>query len=571
MNSRRSTVSNATPPVPSAPIVLTRRRINLIFSALIAGMLVSSLDQTIVSTAMPTIVGDLGGISHMAWVTTSYLLASTLVMPVYGKFGDLWGRRTLFLVAIGLFTAASVGLALAQDFTSFVVWRAVQGLGGGGMMILSQAIIADVVPARERGKYMGPLGAVFGLSAVAGPLIGGYFTDHASLGWRWCFWVNVPVGVAALLIGWFALSLPRKRSTARLDYAGVLTLSAATTSLVFFADFGGQEGWTSALTLGLLAAFVVSVAAFVAVELRAEEPIIPMGLFRNRTFVIATALGAAVGLGMFSAVAFLPTFLQMASGTSAADSGLLMLPMMGGLFLTVIGSGILTARTGRYKVFPVVGVLVVAAAMAWMTTLTGSTSLWTVGAMLFVMGAGLGLVMQIVVLVAQNAVAARDIGAATATNNYFREVGATLGVAVFGTIFTNALSTNLTGALTANVPQAVAAGITGPDSLTPAAVQAAAEPLRSAIVGAYADALAPVFGYLLPAFAIALVLALLLKEIPLSDTAGMVERGEAVYDPALQQVPATPAPRRPQAGTAPEQTRPGGRRGDGEQQRTPAR
>ncbi|MQA34633.1 MDR family MFS transporter [Modestobacter roseus] len=535
-------MSTATPaPAGAPPIVLTRRRINLIFSALVAGMLVSSLDQTIISTAMPTIVGDLGGVSQMAWVTTAYLLASTLVMPVYGKFGDLFGRRTLFLVALGLFTIASVGAALSPSFGAFVFWRGVQGLGGGGMMILSQAIIADIVPARERGKYMGPLGAVFGLSAVAGPLVGGFFTDHPSLGWQWCFWINVPICLAALVVAWFALALPRKRNTEPVDVLGVVTLSTATASLIFFTDLGGSDGWTDPRTLGLMALFVVAAVAFVQVELRAAQPIIPMSLFRSRSFVVATALGAAVGLGMFSAVAFVPTFLQMASGTSAANSGLLMLPMMGGLFITAIGSGIATTRTGRYKVFPVVGVATVAAAMAWMTTLSGQTPVWVVGSQLFVMGLGLGLIMQIVVLVAQNAVSARDIGSATATNNYFREVGATLGVAVFGTIFTSRLAENLGGALAANAQEAAAAGIVSPDTLVPAAVQAAGEPLRSAIVAAYADSLAPVFGYLLPAFAIAFVLALLIKEIPLSDVAGMVARGEAVTDEADLPAPARTA------------------------------
>src|SRR3954470_16623193 len=467
----------APPTDAAAPvIVLTRRRINIIFSALLAGMLMAALDQTIVSTAMPTIVGDLGGVSHMAWMTTAYLLASTLVMPIYGKFGDLWGRRSLFLVAIALFTAASVGAALSTDFTWFVVWRGVQGLGGGGLMILSQAIIADVVPARERGKYLGPLGAIFGLSAVAGPLVGGYLTDHASLGWQWCFWINVPVGVAALVIGWFVLTLPRKRNTEPVDYAGIVTLSAATTSLVFCTDFGGDRGWTDGATLALMAAFAVSVLAFVLVEQRAVQPIIPLDLFRNPTFVVATALGAAIGLGMFSAIAFMPTFLQMASGTSAANSGLLMLPMMGGLFITVIGSGIATTKTGRYKAFPIAGVLIVAAAMVWMTSLSGETSLFTICTMLFVIGLGLGLIMQIVVLVAQNAVPPSDLGSATATNNYFREVGATLGVAVFGTIFTSRLAENLGAALRSNAEQAVAAGITSPDSLVPQAVPAAGEP-----------------------------------------------------------------------------------------------
>jgi EmrB/QacA subfamily drug resistance transporter len=512
----------------NAPIVLTRRRINTIFGALLAGMLMAALDQTIVSTAMPTIVGELGGVSHMAWMTTAYLLATTLVMPIYGKFGDLWGRRTLFLVAIGLFTAASIGAALAPDFTWLVIWRGVQGLGGGGLMILSQAIIADIVPARERAKYMGPIGALFGLSAIAGPLVGGFFTDHDSFGWEWAFWINVPVGIAVLAIGWFALSLPRKRSTTPVDYAGILALSATTTSLIFFTDFGGRDGWASWQALWLLAALVVSTAVFVAVELRAAEPIIPMTLFGNRTFVVATALGMAVGLGMFSAIAFMPTFLQMSSGLSAANSGLLMLPMTVGIILTIQSSATYIARTGRYKLFTVAGVVVIIAAMVWMTTLSGDTSLWTIGGMFFVLGAGLGLIMQNVVLAAQNAVSPDEIGTATSTNNYFREVGATLGVAVFGTLFTSRLAENLGGALAANAGEAVQAGITSPDTLVPSAVQAAGEPLKSAIVDAYANSLAPVFWYLVPILAVALLLALALKEIPLSDMAGMVARGEAV-------------------------------------------
>jgi EmrB/QacA subfamily drug resistance transporter len=447
---------------------------------------------------------------------------------VYGKFGDLWGRRNLFLVAIGLFTAASVGAALAQSFPAFVIWRGVQGLGGGGLMILAQAIIADIVPARERARYMGPIGALFGLSAVAGPLVGGFFTDHASLGWQWCFWINVPVGVAAFVIGWSALTLPRKRSSTPLDLAGILTLSATTTALVLFTDLGGSEGWGSWQALALLAAFAVSAAVFVAVELRAAEPIIPMTLFGNRTFVVATALGAAVGLGMFSAIAFMPTFLQMSSGLSAAGSGLLMTPMVAGIIVTIQSSAAFIARTGRYKVLTSAGVLVILVAMVWMTTLSGGTSLWTVGAMFFLLGAGLGLIMQNVVLAAQNAVAAREIGTATATNNYFREVGATLGVAVFGTLFTTRLADSLGSALAGNGEQAVQAGITSPDTLVPAAVEAAGEPLRSAIVDAYAGALAPVFWYLVPILVVAFLLSLVLREVPLSDVAGMVARGEAV-------------------------------------------
>jgi EmrB/QacA subfamily drug resistance transporter len=517
------------PPVdPSAPlIVLTPRRIKLIFSALLAGMLMASLDQTIVSTSMTTIVGDLGGVSQMAWVTTAYLLATTLVMPVYGKFGDLWGRRNLFLIAIGLFTLASIGAALSPDFTWFVVARGVQGLGGGGLMILSQAIIADVVPARDRAKYMAPIGALFGLSAVVGPLVGGFFTD-SSLGWQWCFWVNVPVGLAAFVIGWVTLTLPRKRSTTPLDYAGIVTLSATTTSLILFTDFGGSDGWGAAKTLWMGAAFAVSVIAFVLVERRAVEPIVPLSLFRNPTFVVATALGLAVGLGMFSAIAFMPTYLQMSSGLSATTSGLLMLPMTAGIIATIQSSAGYIQKTGRYKIFTVAGVAVILAALVWMTSLSGATSLWTVGGMFFVLGAGLGLIMQNVVLAAQNAVPADQIGTATSTNNYFREVGATLGVAIFGTLFTSRLAENLIAAVSTHGQQAVEAGITSPDSLTPSSVQAAGDPLKTAIVDAYANSLAPVFWYLVPILAVALVLALFLKEIPLAEVSGMVARGEAV-------------------------------------------
>jgi MFS family permease len=403
----------------------------------------------------------------------------------------------------------------------------VQGLGGGGLMILSQAIIADVVPARDRAKYMAPIGALFGLSAVVGPLVGGFFTD-SPLGWQWCFWVNVPICLAAFGIGWFALTLPRKRNTTPLDYAGIVALSATTTSLILFTDFGGSDGWGAATTLAMLATFVVSATAFVLVERRAVEPIIPLSLFRNRTFVVATALGLAVGLGMFSAVAFMPTFLQMSSGLGATTSGLLMLPMTAGIITTIQSSAGFIARTGRYKVFTVAGVAVILAALTWLTTLSGDTSLWTVGAMFFVLGAGLGLIMQNVVLAAQNAVPATQIGTATSTNNYFREVGATLGVAIFGTLFTSRLAENLTSAVMSHAQQAVQAGITSPDSLVPSAVKAAGEPLRTAIVDAYANSLAPVFWYLVPILAVALVLAFALKEIPLSEHAGMVARGEAV-------------------------------------------
>jgi len=304
-----------TAPVPvarpaDAPLLLTKRRIWIIFSALLAGMLLSSLDQTIVSTAMPTIVGELGGVSHQVWITTAYILATTIVMPIYGKFGDVLGRRRLLMLAIAIFTLASVGCAFATDFWMFVVFRAIQGLGGGRLMILSQAIIADIVPANERGKYLGPLGAVFGISAVGGPLLGGFLVDH--LTWQWAFYINIPVGIAAFLIAVFALQLPNKKATKPIDWLGVVFLSVATTCLIFFTDFGGSaaHGWgaieTWAWGLGLLA----SAALFVFTESRAADPIMPLAMFRNPVFDNATAIGLALGIGMFAAIGFVPTFLQ---------------------------------------------------------------------------------------------------------------------------------------------------------------------------------------------------------------------------------------------------------------------
>ena len=509
------------------PLLLTQKRIWIIFSALIAGMLLSSLDQTIVSTAMPTIVGELGGVEHQTWITTAYLLATTIVMPIYGKFGDVLGRRNLFLFAIALFTLASVGCAFATGFWGFVVFRAIQGLGGGGLMILSQAVIADIVPANERGKYLGPIGAIFGLSAVAGPLLGGFFVDH--LTWQWAFYINIPIGIIAFLVAFFALTLPSKKATKRIDIAGVVFLSIATTCLIFFTDFGGRDdyGWTDGTTLAFGAGMLAAALIFVMVERRVEDPIIPLSLFKNPIFVNATAIGFTLGMGMFAALAFLPTFLQMSTGTSAAVSGLLMLPMMVGLMGTSIYSGLAITKTGQYKKYPIMGAVLVLAAMLWMTTLSADTPVWTICAQLLVFGAGLGFIMQVVVLVVQNSVPVDQIGTATSSNNYFREVGAALGVAIFGAMFTSRLTEKVSETFTAAGLDAGAAG-QATATLQPSVLKTLPEPLQNGIVNAYADSLAPVFWYLVPFLIIALVLALFLKQIPLSDVAGMIARGEAV-------------------------------------------
>jgi len=522
-------MATATAPAPDKPlIVLTPRTVWLIFGALMASMFLSSLDQSIVGTAMPTIVGELNGVEHQGWVVTAYILAIAVVMPLYGKFGDLWGRRWPFLVAIGLFTVASAGAGFAQSFGELVAFRAIQGLGGGGLIILSQAIIADIVPANERGKYMGPMGALFGISAVVGPLLGGLFTDHAD--WRWCFWINVPIGLAAFIVSWFTLKLPSHRSGRRLDVAGIVFLVLGTSGLVLTTSWDSWTGnrgydWSDPGLLGLVVGTLASILLFILVELRASEPILPLRLFRNPTFTIATAIGLILGMGMFSALAFLPTFLQMSTGAGVTESGFLMLPMMVGVMATAIGSGVAITRTGRYKLYPVVGLVITAAGVAWLTQITGDMSMWLFGAMIVVLGAGMGLVMQTIVLAVQNAVDPHEIGTATSANNFFREIGAAVGTALFSTLFT----TRLTERLTPLFPEGPGGGdAAGAQNLTPAVVQTFPAQLKTGVIDAYTNALAPSFWYLVPLILIGFALSLFMREVKLSSVAGMVARGEAV-------------------------------------------
>jgi EmrB/QacA subfamily drug resistance transporter len=519
-------------------VVLTQRTIWLIFGALMASMFMSSLDQSILGTAMPTIVGELDGVEHQGWLMTAYILAIAIVMPLYGKFGDLWGRRYPFLFAIGVFTIASVGAGMADSFGALVAWRGVQGLGGGGLMILSQAIIADIVPARERGKYMGPMGALFGISAVVGPLLGGLFTDH--LTWRWAFWINVPIGIAAFAVAWFTLRLPSHRSGRKIDVAGIVLMVVATSGLILatsWESFSGGAGydWSDLRLVALVLVTVAAAVAFVGVERRAEEPLLPLHLFRNPTFAIATLVGLVIGMGMFAALTFLPTFLQMATGAGVTESGFLMLPMMVGVMATSIASGIAITKTGRYRIYPIAGMAVATLGLAWMTTLTGGVSMLVFSAMIFVLGAGLGLVMQTIVIAVQNSVDPKELGTATSSNNFFREIGAAVGVALFSTIFTGRLADRLAEVF-AGVPGAGSGADTG-SSLTPAAVAALPEPVRTGVVDAFADALAPAFWYLVPLLAIGFVLTLFLKEVTLSDVAGMVARGEAVAAPRAGTTP----------------------------------
>ncbi|MDQ2623853.1 MAG: MFS transporter, partial [Actinomycetota bacterium] len=517
------------------PVVLTKRTVWVIFGALLTSMFMSSLYQSVLGTAMPTIVGELDGVAHQGWVMTIYILAVAIVMPIYGKAGDMWGRRWPFLIAISLFTLASVGGALATSFPMLVLWRGVQGLGGGGLMILSQAIIADVVSAKDRGKFMGPMGAVFGISAVVGPLLGGWFTE--SLTWRWAFWFVVPLGVATFVVAWFALRLPSHGSGKRIDVAGTVLMIIATSGLVLatsWQSWSGNTGydWGNPVLLGLVLATIVAAVAFVLVEQRAAEPLLPLHLFKNPTFTIATVVGLVIGGGMFAALSFLPTFLQMATGAGVTESGFLMLPMMAGVMLTSIGSGLLIARTGRYKAFPVVGMAIVTLGLVALTQITGGMSMVLFGVMIFVLGAGLGLVMQTIVLAVQNSVDPHEIGTATSANNFFREIGAAVGIALFSTIFTTRLTDNLAPVF-ANAPEGTGAGV---GSLTPQIVHALPEPMQTQVIDAFAGSLAPAFWYLVPIIAAGFVLTLFLREVKLSETAGLVARGEAVAAPDVEHV-----------------------------------
>lgn len=490
------------------------RSILLVFAGLIMAMLLASLDQTIFSTALPTIVGELDGVNKMLWVITIYILASTIMLPIYGKMGDILGRKSLFLAAITLFIIGSVVGGFAQNMEWLIAGRGIQGLGGGGLMVLSQAIIADVVPARERGKYMGVMGGVFALSSVAGPLLGGWFTE--AITWRWCLWMNIPLGIAALVSAIFFLHLPPvEKKRPKIDVSGMFLLAITSTALVLFTTWGGTTyGWTSGIILTLIAVTVAAGAVFVLVELRAEAPIMSMKLFKQKSFVITTFAGLITGVAMFGALAYLPTFLQMVTGANATQAGLLMIPMMGGVLLTSIGSGALVSKTGRYKWYPVVGTFIVAGALALLSTMNADLPVWIICCYLALMGIGLGLSMQILVLIVQNTFPLAQVGMATASNNYFRQIGASIGTAVVGSLFVSNLGTMLAERLPAT------GGIGGgsANSLTPDAVRALPEAIRHIIVGAYSDALTPVFLYMVPFVILAAVVLIFLKEKPLATT-----------------------------------------------------
>jgi EmrB/QacA subfamily drug resistance transporter len=406
--------------------------------ALLLGMLLAALDQTIVSTALPTIVSDLGGLEHLSWVVTAYLLASTAATPLWGKLGDQYGRKRLFQIAIVIFLVGSALCGMAQDMAQLIAFRAVQGLGGGGLMVLSMAIVGDIVPPRERGRYQGLFGAVFGASSVLGPLLGGVFTEHLS--WRWVFYVNLPVGVVALVVIAGVLRIPHKSTRHVIDYLGTFLIASVATCLVLVASLGATTwGWASVQTVGLALLGVVLAVAFVAVERAAAEPVLPLKLFRVRTFVLSAVISFIVGFAMFGAMTYLPTFLQVVQGVSPTMSGVHMLPMVFGMLLASTASGQIVSRTGRWKVFPIAGTGVTVLGLLLLHQLDMGSSTGAMSVYFFVFGLGLGLVMQVLVLIVQNAVSYEDLGVATSGATFFRSIGASFGVAIFGTVFAGRL------------------------------------------------------------------------------------------------------------------------------------
>jgi EmrB/QacA subfamily drug resistance transporter len=500
--------------------------------ALLLGLLLAALDQTIVSTALPTIVSDLGGLEHLSWVVTAYLLASTAATPLWGKLGDQYGRKRLFQTAIVIFLVGSALCGMARNMGELIGFRALQGLGGGGLMVLSMAIVGDIVPPRERGRYQGLFGAVFGATSVLGPLLGGLFTQHLS--WRWVFYVNLPVGVVALAVIATALRIPRRSAHHVIDYLGTLLIASVATCLVLVASLGGTTwAWGSAQIIGLAVLGVLLAVAFVAVERRAAEPVLPPKLFGIRTFTLAAVISFIVGFAMFGAMTYLPTFLQVVHGISPTLSGVHMLPMVVGLLLSSTISGQIVSRTGRWKVFPVTGTAVTTIGLLLLHRLDEHSPTAEMSACFFVFGLGLGLVMQVLVLIVQNAVSYEDLGVATSGATFFRSIGASFGVAIFGTVFASRLGDKLAAAFRGvGLPPGVSADALKSD---PRGIAALPPALRPAALHAYASAITDVFLYAAPVALLGFLLAWFLKEDRL--------RGSVTAPDASETIPPNPVER----------------------------
>ena len=488
---------------------LTHRQIMVIFSGLMLGMFLAALDQTIVATALPTIVGDLGGLGHLSWVVTAYLLAATVSTPIWGKLGDLLGRKRMYQLAIVVFLVGSVLSGLSTSMAQLIAFRFVQGLGGGALIVLAQAIIADVVSPRERGRYQGYFGAMFATSSVLGPLLGGFFTD--TLSWRWIFYINIPLGLLALVVTSAVLPAGVRRAEVVIDYLGASLLTGAITAIVLMTTWGGSEyAWSSPVILGLGATALALVGAFVSVERRAREPIMPLRLFRGPVFSVSTGVSFVIGVAMFGCISFLPLFLQVASGASATNSGLLLVPLMIGMLGASVFAGQIVTRTGRYRVLPIVGTAIAAVGLFLLSTMDAATPRLESGLYMTLLGIGLGLSMQVLVLATQNSVRVSDLGVATSSVNFFRSVGGSVGVALFGALFNSRLASGLAGG--------AAGAVDG--TITPQAIAALPAAQKAAFVDVFAGALTDVFLVAVPVMLVAFGLTWLLREIPLRSASG---------------------------------------------------
>ncbi len=512
----RLMTQRTTPDTTVVEKTLDHRSIMFVFVGLMLAMFASSLDQTIVSTALPTIVGELDGVNHMLWITTAYSLAATVMMPIYGKLGDLIGRKSLFIGALVIFIGGSVVCALGQSMTALIVGRAIQGLGGGGLMILSQAIIADIIPSRDRGRYMGVIGAVFGVSAVVGPLLGGFFTD--GIGWRYAFWMNIPLAAIAIIAAVFFLPKPHRTvEHPRFDFAGTALLAIAASSLILLTSWGGtQYDWNSPVIIGMGVTCVVAAIAFVLVERRVVEPLIPLSLFKNRNFNLVTVAGLIIMVGMMGCISYMPTYMQIIKDLGATASGYAMIPMMVGVLGTSISSGVLASKTGRYKWMPIASCLVIALSLILMSTLTVGTSFVVLEVFIFVLGFGIGLGQQILVLIVQNEFPSSIVGTATAANNFFRQLGGTLGMSLVGALFTSRLTDQLATQFS-SLGGVDSLGVAA-NAITPALVRTLPDQISNAIAVAYNAALTPVFSYIAPLKLVGAVLLLFVRETPLATT-----------------------------------------------------
>jgi EmrB/QacA subfamily drug resistance transporter len=508
-------MADDTYPTAAAAGAIGNQPVRLIFAALMLVMLLASLDQTIVSTALPTIVGEFGGLAHLSWIVTAYLLATTVVTPVYGKLGDLFGRKIVLQSAILVFLLGSVLCGLSRSMTQLIVFRALQGLGGGGLIVTVMAVVGDLITPRERGRYQGIFGGVFGLSTILGPLIGGFFVEHLS--WRWIFYVNLPLGFLALaVIGWTFTAPGALRRRPSIDIVGAALLAIALTGLILFTSLGGNTfAWRSPPALAMLAASLVALAGFVVVERSAAEPILPLRLFGNRIFAVSCAVGFVVGLAMFGSVTYMPVYLQVVKGVSPLRAGLQLTPMMAGVLLTSIATGRTISRIGRYRPFPIAGTAIATVGLGLLATLGTASSTWTASLYMLVLGLGLGMVMQVLVLASQNAVDFRDLGVATSGTSLFRSIGGSVGVAAFGAIFTAGLATDVIGRLPA--------GARLPAAIGPAAIRALPQAARLLYRDAFTAALHPVFVSAACVAALGFALTWFLREIPLRGPA----RGDA--------------------------------------------